>query len=1004
MSIAQGLSSKYYSGFNPVAVPGCALWLDAADSSTITLGTGTAITAWRDKSANTYTGTLVNSPTYSSNALNGRPAVSFNGTNQYINFGNNLNIGTSQIHVFAVLQYNSTADGAIIGKTSFRANAGRWALFRSAADGGLGFSIDVNGSGVGATARLADTNTTSRIVYGAWDRSVVSLLQTGVTLNSAALVNSSSLSNTDPLYIGAYPNSTGSGPQSGLFFNGIMGEVIVYLGNVSPSQREQIEGYLAWKWGFVRQSASSPSASFLPTSISNCALWLDAADSNTISFVSGSSISQWSDKSGNNKHAIQNVTGRYPTYSSNSVNGLSSVQTSSAGTTMFVPSLALTFPPTVIAVIQKTGTGGLGAAFIEHGPNTNSNSGFYMTPINSDFFSVRSPTGEQQFLDAAAGQGVAAFNATGVTYAYFTQVTPNLLRVNKITRTTTTTKNTGNPTGVVTDQLNIGSRNQTSLLGDARYCEIILYNRNITLSEILEIETYLTLKWGIAESLSSNHPYTNILPVTRPFVPLDIPDCALWLDAADPSTLTLSGSNVTQWNDKSGNGRNATQPSATSRPAYGTTNGRTAIVFSGSPTFMVLPSITIIPISIFVVTAFTQNINNTFLLALGNTNGAAIYVREQFSPDVFGIDNGTSGYNSSIKDLNTRVWSFTLPASANGVFLLDGNVIASSGFTFNANTTFANNTLGAWNQQSNDGNVRAGISEVLIYSSALTTPQRQQIEGYLSRKWGLVSSLPTIHDFKNVIPATAAFNPRQISNCRGWFDAADPSTLTLSNSSVTLWRDKSGGGFDLSQANSAWRPTYSNSELFFDGSTATGNHLLNATLTVAYESHTLFAVHRPLVDISKNTNIFRFQTGSGAYVIFPHVTAPGGVARGYVSTANTGINVAGSTLRDNSPLNQYSMISANISSGSQAVYRNGALQASSNVTLTSGVTPRLVIGAWQNTTTPQQPYYGNIRELLIFSSNLNAYDRTRVEGYLAWKWGLVNNLPNNHPYKKISPI
>jgi hypothetical protein len=141
---------------------------------------------------------------------------------------------------------------------------------------------------------------------------------------------------------------------------------------------------------------------------------------------------------------------------------------------------------------------------------------------------------------------------------------------------------------------------------------------------------------------------------------------------------------------------------------------------------------------------------------------------------------------------------------------LDGNVIASSGFTFNANTTFANNTLGAWNRQSNDGNVRAGISEVLIYSSALTTPERQQIEGYLATKWGLVSSLPTIHDFKRVLPATAAFNPRQISNCALWLDAADEYSLTLSGSNVTQWRDKSGLGNHMNQYSAATAPTTSN--------------------------------------------------------------------------------------------------------------------------------------------------------------------------------------------------
>ncbi len=43
---------------------------------------------------------------------------------------------------------------------------------------------------------------------------------------------------------------------------------------------------------------------------------------------------------------------------------------------------------------------------------------------------------------------------------------------------------------------------------------------------------------------------------------------ALWLDAADASTVTTVSGAVSQWNDKSGNGRNASQATAGNRPTY----------------------------------------------------------------------------------------------------------------------------------------------------------------------------------------------------------------------------------------------------------------------------------------------------------------------------------------------------------------------------------------------------------------------------------------------------
>jgi hypothetical protein len=41
------------------------------------------------------------------------------------------------------------------------------------------------------------------------------------------------------------------------------------------------------------------------------------------------------------------------------------------------------------------------------------------------------------------------------------------------------------------------------------------------------------------------------------------------------------------------------------------------------------------------------------------------------------------------------------------------------------------------------------IYEVVVFSSALSTAQRQQVEGYLATKWGLQGSLPASHPYKN---------------------------------------------------------------------------------------------------------------------------------------------------------------------------------------------------------------------------------------------------------------
>ena len=62
------------------------------------------------------------------------------------------------------------------------------------------------------------------------------------------------------------------------------------------------------------------------------------------------------------------------------------------------------------------------------------------------------------------------------------------------------------------------------------------------------------------------------LSKTTPWSPVALGSAlSLWLDAADASTITLNGSTVSQWSDKSGNGRHLAQSSAALQPAYVTT-------------------------------------------------------------------------------------------------------------------------------------------------------------------------------------------------------------------------------------------------------------------------------------------------------------------------------------------------------------------------------------------------------------------------------------------------
>jgi hypothetical protein len=48
-------------------------------------------------------------------------------------------------------------------------------------------------------------------------------------------------------------------------------------------------------------------------------------------------------------------------------------------------------------------------------------------------------------------------------------------------------------------------------------------------------------------------------------------------------------------------------------------------------------------------------------------------------------------------------------------------------------------------------------------------------------------------------------------------------------------------------------------------------------------------------------------------------------------------------------------------------------------------------------------WIGTISEIIILPAAPGTAGRQRIEGYLAHKWGLTTNLPNDHPYKSAAP-
>ena len=99
---------------------------------------------------------------------------------------------------------------------------------------------------------------------------------------------------------------------------------------------------------------------------------------------------------------------------------------------------------------------------------------------------------------------------------------------------------------------------------------------------------------------------------------------SIWLDANDSTTITLNGSNVSQWSDKSGNSRHISQGTAASQPTYAATglNSKGLITFDGSNDILLNASVGANGVSNFTIISVFRVITETaddILMGIGET-------------------------------------------------------------------------------------------------------------------------------------------------------------------------------------------------------------------------------------------------------------------------------------------------------------------------------------------------------------------------------------------------
>ena len=246
------------------------------------------------------------------------------------------------------------------------------------------------------------------------------------------------------------------------------------------------------------------------------------------------------------------------------------------------------------------------------------------------------------------------------------------------------------------------------------------------------------------------------IPVTPLWTPSAI-TTAMWLDASDSSTITIA-TGVSEWNDKSGNARNATQAIGANQPLViaNAFNGLQVIRFDGSNdtltyngSFLANTDYTIIGIY-----ARRSNKIKNFILSgsgiVGNDNIVVGWTTNtQFSLNQWANDLNVTvaGYSSSIAQILEVTHNTT-----------DGKLIRSNGTTIASNASgglvvsYAGSNLG--HQPYENTYYNGDIGELIYFTSTPSASNREKVEGYLAWKWDLVASLPNDHPYKNSAPTT----------------------------------------------------------------------------------------------------------------------------------------------------------------------------------------------------------------------------------------------------------
>ena len=444
----------------------------------------------------------------------------------------------------------------------------------------------------------------------------------------------------------------------------------------------------------------------------------------------------------------------------------------------------------------------------------------------------------------------------------------------------------------------------------------------------------------------------------------------LWIDTARTLNCTGSGDTVQAWDDISGNDRHMTGSFF-----FGTPNSTLDYISDGLNGSGSVRAIDESQDTMYTIDSWlhgTTSGSTILYVANPTMDGNTKVLSSQLSASspryLVALDAGTGNGPGFLDADGHKSFGGLDTLSGEGIYsvVYDSSTLTASFYV--TGTLYGTSSFKAfqWTEEHRlfpQGGATCDLSEYVFIPQALTEAQIIEISDLLATKWGF----------------SEPWTPADIgASLFAWWDPSDPTTVTVDGANITQIDDKSGNSRHLVDVGTGGTIGAINGLDAVQSADSTLNYLSYASSSVTVTD--MMSVHSGsdtqwCLASHNNANYFGFtQSGSAAGV---HGNAGTPTYRG------DGEAISGSTRAD-----LYTAWN-----GAHIAHASGA-----DLNTSEWTTFKPYWYGFAGAT-----YSGEWGEVILLTSAPDTTLRQKIEGYLAHKWGMEDNLDAGHPYKAAPP-